>query len=298
MPTPTTTEKPRRLVMKLHGEAVAKGYMRSVPLAAIKIDPGYQRDTNQTWVADQGAFDANQAATVVLSSREGGPYCIDGGHRVAIARASGATHVNAFVIDRLTKSAEAALFVKLNRARRALKSFDLFKAELAAPLDFPETTAMVRVVTAAGFQLAHKAGSPRAITAIDSVRYIFRYGGADLLSRTLALVGDLWIGEDKALSGPVLKGLALFLFSSGQQTQFKRERLVKVMQLHGPYKVGRLAQVVAERRNSVTAGPANFAEAILEEYNKLTPKGEQQLPPLTIGSKKRPAPYRRGGSDA
>ena len=100
----------------------------------------------------------------------------------------------------------------------------------------------------------------------------------------------MWIGEDKALSGPVLKGLALFLHSAGQQPEFRRERLVRVMQSFAPTKIGRLAQAIADKRNATTAGPANFAEALHVEYNKNIPKGDQPLAPLTIGSKRRPSP--------
>lgn len=285
---PVATQKPKRMVMKVDGEAVAKGFMRPVPVAVIRIDPGYQRDLKQSFIADAGDYDPNLAGTVILSSRAGGPYCIDGHHRVGIARASGVTHVNAFVIDDLSKADEARLFVRLQRMRRALSSFDLFRGDSAA--GDPDTLAMIRIVNNAGFRLVAKAGGgPTSITAIDSVRYIHRYGGDDLLSRTLAMVKEMWLGEPKALSGPVLKGLALFLQSAGQQPNFNRDRLVRVMGSHGPMKVEKLAQAIAIKRNAATAGPANFAEAILAEYNKLIPKGETPLPPLTIGSRKRPA---------
>lgn len=286
--TLATPEKPKRMVMKADGEVVAKGFMRPVPVAVIKIDPGYQRDLKQSFIADAGQFDPQLAGTVILSSRLGGPFCIDGHHRVGIARASGITHVNAFVIDDLTKADEARLFVRLQRMRRALSSYDLFRGESVS--GDPETLAMIRIVNNAGFRLVPKAGgSPTAITAIDSIRYIHRYGGDDLLSRTLGMVKELWFDEPKALSGPVLKGLALFLQSAGQQPNFERDRLARVMHAYGPMKVGKLAQAIAIKRNATSAGPANFAEAILGEYNKLTPKGETPLPPLTIGSRKRPA---------
>ena len=285
----TSDAKPRRMVMKVDGKILAKGEMRSVPVHVIKVDPKYQRDLKQSFVNDAGPYDPSRATTVVLSSRAGGPYCIDGGHRIAIARASGVSHVNAFVIDGLTQADEADLFVKLQRMRRALSSFDLFRAEDAA--GHPETRAMIRVVHNAGFHLVPKAGgSPTAITAIDSVRYIHRYGGDDLLNRTLGLVKEVWFSEPKALSGPTLKGLALFLHSAGQEPNFRRDRLLAVMRKHGPMKVERLAQGIAMRRNAASVGPGNFAEAIHAEYNRLVAKGEDPLPPLKISGKRRPGP--------
>lgn len=291
----TMPDKPKRMVLKANGEALAKGYMRQVPVAAIKRDTKYQRDINSAFIEAAGKFDPDLAGTVILSSRSGGPYVVDGGHRVEIARLWGLTHVNAFVIDNLTQADEADLFVKFQRMRRALSSHDLFKSELTAGAQhYPETAAMVRVVSNAGFHLARKGGgSPTAITAIDSIRYIHRYGGDDLLSRTLGLVKEVWFGEPKALSGPVLKGLALFLHSAGQEPHFRRERLVKALALYTPMKYERLAQSIAMKRNAASVGPGNFAEAIHAEYNKGI-KSEEALPQLKISGKRRPGP--RGGA--
>lgn len=287
-------EQPRKLVMKLDGKAVAKGYMRAVTVAAIKLDYRYQRDLNRSFVESAGKFDPNLAGTVILSTRAGGPWCIDGGHRVEIARSSGFDQLNAFVIDDLTQADEARLFVLFQRMRRALSSYDLFHAESTAGI--PETLAMIRVVHNAGFHLVRKAGgSPTSITAIDSVRYIHRYGGDDLLSRALGLVKEVWFGEPKALSGPVLKGLALFLHSAGQEPHFQRERLVRALSQHTPMKYERLAQSIAMKRNAASVGPGNFAEAIHSEYNKNL-KAEEALPPLKISGKRRPGP--RGGTPA
>lgn len=271
------------------GRVVGKAQLRQVPVDAVKIDHSYQRDLKSDWVQLHLPFNARQAGAIVLSDRMGGPYCIDGQQRTGLARASGEHFINAFVIEGLTQADEAELFVRYQRDRTNLTAWALFRAERVS--GNPETAAMERIVNNAGFRISNKAGgSPTTITAIDAIRYVHRYGGDDLLSRTLGLIKDLWIGEDKALSGQVVKGLALFLHSAGQQPAYQRARLIKVMEKHGPNKVLRLAQTVAVSRNATTAGPANVAEALLLEYNKLVPKGEQPLPTLTIGAKRRPSP--------
>jgi hypothetical protein len=283
--------KTRRFTVKdTHGRTMT-GELRVVPVAAIRVDHHYQRDVSAAWVSANLPFDPQRAGAIVLSGRAGGPYVIDGQHRVALAHASDATTINALVLEGLTQSDEARLFVDFQRERRNLTSFALFTAEKVA--QDAQTLAMIGCVNKAGFRLTKTASGPNDITAIDSVRYIHRYGGDDLLSRTLAVVDAMWIGEEKAVSGPVLKGLALFLHSAGRMTAFQRPVLEKVMALYGPMKMLRLAQEVAIERNAVSAGPANFAEALLKRYNVALPKGAQPLGPLTIGSKKRPAPYKR-----
>jgi hypothetical protein len=290
MTMPAVAEKPRRYTVKVDGQVIGKAELRRIPVASVRIDSAYQRELSIVWVHQHLPFNPQEAGAIVLSARAGGPYCIDGGHRLALARESGEETINAFVIEGLTQRDEARLFTRYQRERRNLTSFALFRADKVS--GDADTLAMIRVVTNAGFHLENKSSSPTAITAIDSVRYIHRYGGDDLLSRTLALVKSLWIGEEKATSGPVLKGVALFLQSGGSQPSFSRERLEKVMAKHGPTKVLRLAQVIADKRNSVHAGPANFAEALLDEYNKIVPQGEQPLGPLTIGNKRRPVARR------
>lgn len=291
---PVTARPQRYTVRDRAGAVIGKAELRQVPLAAIKVDHEYQRDVSSNWIHEHLPFDPRKAGAVVLSDRTGGPFCIDGQHRLALARESGLSHINAYVIDGLAKADEARLFVQYQRERRNLTSFALFRAEQVA--GDPETLAMIRVVNVAGFRLAKSAG-PLHITAIDAIRYIHRYGGDDLLARTLELVKRLWFEEEKALSGQVLKGLALFLASAGHQPAFRRERLERVMSSVAPVRLLRLSQAVAEKRRAFSVNsPANVAEALKEQYDKLVPQGEEKLGPLTIGKKRRPAP--RGGASA
>jgi hypothetical protein len=282
-------DKPKRFNVKLDGKTIAKAELRPVPVEVIKLDSHYQRDTSQHWVDEHRPFDPQQSGAIVLSSRAGGPYVIDGGHRLALARADGVSHINAFVIDGLTQAEEARLFTRYQRERRNLTSFALFRADCVA--GDPQTLALVRVVHTAGFTLERK-GGPHNITAIDSLRYIQRLGGDDLLARTLDAIKGVWLGEEKALSGQILKGVAIFLRSAGQQPNFRRERFERVMNNLAPSKVIRLAMGIANKRSAANVGPANVAEALHENYNKTLTKGELPLGPLTIGDRRRPRAYR------
>lgn len=285
MTMPATSEKPRRFSVKADGKEIAKAELRRVPVDIVKTDHRYQRDTSAQWVTAHQPFNPEQAGAIVLSSRAGGPFCIDGGHRLALARADGIHHINAFVIDGLTQADEARLFTRYQRERRNLTSFALFRADVVS--GDPETLALVRVVHSAGFTLERK-GGPNNITAIDSLRVIQRLGGDDLLSRTLDLVNRMWLGETKSLSGQVLKGLSFFLHSAGQQPSFSRERLERVMTDLAPVKVIRLAAGIADHRRASSVGPGDVAQALYEHYQKSLTKNELPLGPLTIGAKRRP----------
>lgn len=284
---PAEPERKRYTVKDLSGKVIGKADLRSVAVHAIRIDSAYQRDVSTAWVQEHLPFNARQAGAIVLSSRAGGPYCIDGGHRLALARESGVSHINAFVIEGLTQRDEAGLFTRYQRERRNLTSHALYRADIVA--GDPDTIAMERVVRVAGFQLGKTFTNPNTITAIDSIRYVQRVGGEDLLARTLRAVKTFWIGEEKALSGQVLKGMALFLQSAGEQSTFNQATLDKVMNAIPPVKLLRLSLGVSTKRGAAPAAtPANVAEALHEQYNKLVRDEAEKLRPLTIGKRARP----------
>lgn len=280
-------EKPKRYTVRDGtGAVIGKAELRPVPVQAVKLDHHYQRDTSSDWVEDHRPFDAQQAGAIVLSSRAGGPYCIDGGHRLALARADGVTHINAFVIDGLTQVQEARLFTRYQRERRNLRSWDLWRADIAAMDD--STLEIDRIVRAQGFMVG-KSPSDRTITAIESLRRIHKLGGPDLLARTLRTLKSFWIGEEKALSGQVMTGVALFLDSSGEQSTFRVQVWEKVLNSVPPVKLLRLSLSVSSKRGAAPAAtPANVAEALNEQYNKLIKDPSEKLPPLTIGKRARP----------
>lgn len=282
--------KPKRYTLRVGGQAVAKAELRRIPIAILKIDSAYQRDVSTSWVAQHRPFNEQQAGAIVCSERAGNVFVIDGGHRVALAREDGVDSINAFVLIGLSQQEEAGLFVRYQRERRNLTSHALFRADVVR--GDPDTLAMVRIVNNAGFHLAKTSGDFN-ITAIDAVRYIQKYGGDDLVIRTLEIVKRHWLGEEKALSGQVLKGVALFLQSSSADPAFESARFEKVLRANAPTKLIRLSQAIAAKRTATASSATNVAEALHEQYQKNAPKPENKLQPLTIGNKRRPGVYTR-----
>ncbi len=285
-----TVTKPKQYAVKMNGKTIGLGRLSRVNLNAIKIDSAYQRDISRTWIAQHLPFDQQRAGAIVLSGRAGGPYCIDGGHRLELARESDAYEINAFVIDGLSQVDEARLFTQYQRERRNLTSHALYRADLVA--QDSETLEMRRIVDNAGFRLAKTAG-PDNITAIDSVRYIYRLGGSDLLARTLQCARDPWLGEEKALSGQILKGLAMFLRSANEDPAFIQAHFQAVIHRIAPTKLLRLSQAVAEKRKTVASSSASVAEALHQEYNKSLPRSGTPLGPMTISGRRRPKAYNK-----
>lgn len=242
--------------------------VRQVPVALITVDPEYQRDLDQGWVGRQArdGWDAALAGVVTLSERGGRLYAIDGMHRIELARQCGVSHLWSYVITGLTQTAEADLFAQFNQKRRALKVWELFKANQTAQK--AEALDISRTVHQVGFRI-ERDSRPGTITAVGALIRVYRLGGEALLKDTLVIIRRLWTLDDPgALRGQVIHGLAIFLHSFQHEPQFRMERLEKVLPETAPTKLLRLAQDIASRRQSATVGPANVGEALRDLYNK------------------------------
>lgn len=284
---PVAGDVPPRARFKVRdneGTLVGTAELRKVPVDVIKIDSSYQRDLDQRWVNAHLPWDPRKAQAVILSDRAGGPYCVDGQHRLAIAREGGVAFVHAIVVSGLTRAGEARAFVGFQRDRRALKSWDLFKAELSG--DDPTARNIVAISNHVGFRVEKTAGDNH-IAAVEALKRTYKLGGELLLRRVLGVLRARWFGESKATSGLVIYGLALFFHSAPSHPQYDEERFARIVASHSPSRIVREAQAVADRRNAAMSSASNVAEALFDLYNAGL-KPEKRLPKLTIGGKRRP----------
>lgn len=289
MTMPMGGEPIKKYHMKLNGNRTGhSAELREIPVDQIHYDPEYQRPTNQKWITDHQPFLPEQAGTIVVSVRGGRLWCVDGRHRASLADFCGVKTIRAFVITGMTKQEEASLFVKLQRERRSLSAWDLYRAEVAA--GEPQTNDMVVALHQSGFRIDQKTGGdPHVITAIDSMRFVYRLGGAPLIGDTLRLVTDsMWLNLERSLSGPILKGLAIFLHSEQERPTYDAERTVKQLRHCAPTFLLLKAQQIAITRRSASVSATNVAEAVLDLYNARLASASK-LPGITINQRKRPA---------
>lgn len=286
MPVDLRSAPTRRVRVVTKEGKVLEGLARLLPVASLRIESRYQRSLDRRWVAKQAVYgwDAHAAQAISVNVRGGILWVVDGQHRVELARELGITHVWAIVDEGKTLEQEAKRFIRLQGIRRSLKSWDLWKAELAA--NDPDSLAIDRAVMSAGFRIAVEAGHGN-IQAIETLRRVYRLGGADLLGSALGVVRANWTLEDKdALSGQVIEGLALFLHSYLADPLLKEDRLTRLLTRTAPTKLLRLAQAIATERSAFTNGNAtNLAEALRDLYNDgLRPN--DRLGPLTKRGRK------------
>lgn len=244
--------------------------VRLVPVALIAVDSDYQRDLDNGWVKKRKAAGWSDALAqvITLSSRGGALHCVDGQHRVALARECGVEKVWAYVLEGLTKTQEADLFTQFQLQRRALKVYELFRADMAG-----QKTHALEIVTSLhkhGLRIDEKGRSGAGtVSAIGALVRIHRLGGKRLLDNTLDVLLREWtLNDADVLQGKVIEGLAIYLFSFQADPNFDMRRLDKVMPKVGPTLLIRKAQKLASERASATVNPSLVAEALRQAYNE------------------------------
>jgi len=132
--------------------------IRLVNVADVTIDSIYQRDVEQDWVQAQvrDGWDERRAGVILLSVRGGRLLCIDGQHRVELARQCGIPQLWAQFLVGLSQQQEADLFELLQTKRRQLKVWELFKARTAA--NKTDALDISRTVHQVGFRIDRTGG--------------------------------------------------------------------------------------------------------------------------------------------
>lgn len=249
------------------------GEIRKVPIRDLRLDSSYQRDLDmarvQKMVRD---WDPRRSGLATLSHRAGVLWIVDGQHRVAALREMGAIFIDASVLEGMSQSDEADLFVALQRGTKSLNAWDLFKAETTA--GHPEVLDIIRIVHAAGFKIERSTGHGN-IQAVGALRRVFSLGGEPLLALTLTTARGCWSGDRKQLDGQVLEGLALFFHSFRGEPQYDADRASRVLQTTPAVTFLRQAQEIAQNRASVSSSAANVAEAIRNKYNDRLSRAKQ-----------------------
>lgn len=256
--------------------SVALAHMAVVPMPRrirvidVCFDTDYQRDLDNGRVQKMvKKWDPRRCSPILVSSRGGRLWCIDGQHRVAAMRELGIETWPAVILDDLTQKQEADLFVLTQKDRRDLNAWDLFKAEVTAA--HAEVLDILRIVGKTGFKLSRVAG-PNHIAAVGAIRRIYDLGGPELLSVTLQTTRDHWRTSlsDKnatARQGMVIHGLAIFLHSFRAEAYYDSVRTARILEGHSPALFLRKSQEMAMAQARANTSPVLIAQAIRDTYN-------------------------------
>ncbi len=181
--------------------------LRWVPIALMCVSPLGQRELKQHRVDHIVAtFDLEQIGTPTVNKRDGIWYVIDGQHRVEALRQIGwgDQQIQCWAYEGLSEQDEAEKFLKLNDYL-AVNAFAKFRVGVQAGR--PEECDIDRIVRAQGLVVSSDK-VPGAIGAVNTLRRVYRRGGAAVLRQTLATVRDAY--GDAGLDAAVIDGIGLF----------------------------------------------------------------------------------------
>jgi hypothetical protein len=177
-----------------------------VPISLMKVSPLAQRDLNQARV-DRLAnnFDLEQLGTPTVNLRDDHWYIIDGQHRVEALRqiGYGDQQVQCWTYKGLTDVEEAEKFLKLNDIL-TVHAYAKFKVAIQAGR--PEECEIDQIVRSCGLRVSQDA-KDGAVSAVNTLRRVYRRGGSDCLTRALCIIRDSY--GDPGLDAPVIDGIGL-----------------------------------------------------------------------------------------
>jgi hypothetical protein len=177
-----------------------------VPISQMRVSPLAQRDLNPARVDRLAAsFDLEQLGTPTVSFRDGCYYIIDGQHRIEALKAIGYgdQQVQCWVYKGLSEADEAERFLRLNDVL-AVAAYPKFKVAVQAGR--AEEADIDRIVRAQGLRISLERGD-RAISAVHTLRRVYRRGGPACLARTLRIARDAY--GDPGLEAMVIDGIGL-----------------------------------------------------------------------------------------
>lgn len=244
------------------------GSAEVLSIAAINIDPDYQRDLRHDLI-DKIAreYDVVKAGPILVSRRADGTlWNVDGQHRMIGAERAGETEVFANVISGLTQEQEAALRLARND-RRADSIYEKFRTRLVMGDEVAHR--IVEIVRQNNADVNLVPNAQHGINAVACLEMLYDVDGVGTwLGRTLRTLREAF-GDDhmnaEVCSASMMKATAWFLAQHVDSREASHEEFVQRLGQYGPEDIRRKA--VSHKAANGGAQWVNFYRAIVEAWN-------------------------------
>lgn len=228
----------------------------------------YQRDINGAKVKQiVQNFDERQLRPIVVSSRDGNFYVIDGQHRVVALRELKIPTIESEIYYGLTREEEALMFYQLNTNTRKSSPHESFNALLMAD---DEVARKVKEIASKYAFKIEKGARDNCIAAVTKIQSIYKKYGYSLLDMTLMICREAWNGDTECLQSKFLGGLAAFISIYQNDRNFSYRNAVDKFR-----KVS--ANVVLREANadgSTTSGDVQMMNVLRKYYNRGVKKNQ------------------------
>lgn len=231
-----------------------------VPLEDLVVDQSYQRPLTSFWKTVSEKFNPALVGTLVVSERGRRKNVVDGQTRLTAMRERGIHGAPCLIYEGLSRKQEAQLFALLQTQRRAMRSYDRFRAELVA--GEPVAVGVSRIAEEVGYKLSAQE-EPLTLRAVTELEKLYNIGDEHLRD-VLELTRDIWGLEDRdAVSKQILGGLSSFVRT---QKNLDYDRLRKRLHDVTPKLIINRAAQIREGAGYGTGTAKSVAQAILAEY--------------------------------
>lgn len=225
-------------------------YVTALPIDALFADHTYQRALDEFRVNKMASnYRLALVGILEVSDRGDGRYAIlDGQHRWATVRNRtfdqvGATHLPCRVHTGLSVDQEAKLYHELNTTRKQLTGWDRWLARRGA--GDPVVRDIEDVLQRHGLTVAIREGAD-FFRATRSAEKIVELGGLPLLDTVVGLSRAIWPGDQTALDGDLLHGLAHVVHAYDIENEIDLARLTATLGGVMPRQVGARASAARE----------------------------------------------------
>lgn len=219
MIAPPQSAKPR--AMKFDPPIGEPPAVQFIGCERLAVDRSYQRgtqsDSSQRLINQIAAkWDWRLCTPLLIASRDGALYIIDGQHRWEAAKLRGDIQFMPCAVGNYSGSAEeAALFVAANRHRVTVSRMDMWRAALACGDE--ATVAIDLLVREAGLAIARSTHyatlKPNELLCTKGLYTAFRLHGPQRLSATLNQLGEAFRGQVMSHSGTLFSAVLGFFVS-------------------------------------------------------------------------------------
>lgn len=235
------------------------------------VDPEYQRDFEEARakvIAKDFSWDL--FGVPVLSKRADGRLVrIDGQHRMAsaIIAGHGAVPVLCEVHEGLSVPEEAALFLRLNGARTAVRVLDKFKARVVAKE--PVAVDITAILKSLGLKVV-KSSQRRGVQAVKAVETVYHVGN---LRETMYVLTEWGDGEHRTYEDKLVRAVSSFLL---EYPSVDLDEVASRLRKHAP---GKVMAKIGYAMESFDLQKHEAACSVLREiYNAGRPQ-KKRLPP-------------------
>lgn len=242
-----TGSNPQSVARRSSGNAVAQAVPDKWPApigrppsienrhpSELEVDDSYQRSTDtkrsQSLIRKIASnWDWRMCLPLVVSRRDDAFYVIDGQHRLAAARLRGdIPFLPCCITTYNTVADEAAMFVAMNRTRKAIGVLDDFHAAVAG--NDPDVLAVCKLVEDAGFTVARTSGSVAwpvgAVAFTTSIKKVRKKHGSEICAEALNAMAEAF--PDEVLNAGASTFLALCDIALAGSAP-DRDRLIKAL---------------------------------------------------------------------